>query len=96
MAMSVEQFRELMTEKYLRRAVELDNSAGAAKAYFNLGLAYQRLKHYEDSEEAYRNALALRPNYPEAWYNLALLELQNKNYDKAEEHGKPELYGEED
>ncbi len=42
-------------------------------AYFYLASAYTAYKWYEKAIEAMRHAIALRPHYAMAWYNLGVL-----------------------
>lgn len=42
----------------------------SAEAYFNLGLAYGRLKDNENQIEAYKQALKLNPKRHEVFFNL--------------------------
>jgi tetratricopeptide (TPR) repeat protein len=43
-----------------------------ASAWYNLGTDYGRLKRYDDSVEALRQAVRINPKYASAWYNLGL------------------------
>ncbi len=45
----------------------------------NLGIAYRGLGKLVEAEDAYRHALLLQPNYPEAWFNLGNLLRDNGN-----------------
>jgi len=65
------------------------------KIHFNLGLAYQTLleqevpgigsnnEHLNKAMEAYREALKLKPDFPEAYYQLATLYQLQKDYARA-------------
>ena len=44
----------------------------AADALSNLGVVHRKLLQWTESEAACREALALRPDFVEAWYNLSL------------------------
>lgn len=50
-----------------------------AKAYHNLGNAYLKAGKYEESIEAYKNALRNNPNDPDTRYNLAYAQSKLKN-----------------
>lgn len=50
-----------------------------AKAYHNLGNAYLKAEKYEESIEAYKNALRNNPNDPDTRYNLAYAQSKLKN-----------------
>lgn len=41
-------------------------------AHFWLGVAYANLKFYEDAIAAFKQAIKLKPDYPEAWAGLGL------------------------
>ena len=45
-----------------------------ARGWFNRGNALAHLERYEEATEAYRHALELKPDYPEAQANLEYLE----------------------
>ncbi len=45
----------------------------------NLGIAYRGVGKLPEAEEVYRRALALQPDYPEAWFNLGNLLRDNGN-----------------
>lgn len=47
-------------------------SPSAADALSNLGVVHRKLSQWPESEAACRRALALRPDFVEAWYNLSL------------------------
>ena len=44
----------------------------SADALSNLGVVHRKLQQWSESEAACRDALALRPDFVEAWYNLSL------------------------
>lgn len=50
-----------------------------AKAYHNLGNAYLKAGKYEESIEAYKNALRNNPNDPDTRYNLAYAQSKLQN-----------------
>ena len=43
-----------------------------ADCYFNVGVSQQQLKNSEGAEAAFKKAIELRPNYPEAYNALAV------------------------
>lgn len=51
-----------------RRAIQVQPTA--AESYFNLGIALKDLSRNQDSAVAYLSALALRPDFPQAHFNL--------------------------
>ena len=56
-----------------RRIIKLKPDDAAAR--YNLGVALQAQDRHPDSIGSYREALALNPDYAEAWSNLGLAEL---------------------
>jgi Flp pilus assembly protein TadD len=55
---------------------------------FALGSAYLRTGQIDEAEQAYREALKLRPKYGEAHSNLAVIWLKRGDYDQAHTHVK--------
>lgn len=55
---------------------------GKARAWFNLGGAYMNVDP-EKAHSAFLNALKLRPDFVEAWYDLGILEQQKGHWDAA-------------
>lgn len=49
----------------------------------NLGGVYYSLKDYEEAEKLFEVAAALKPDWANAFYNLAWAQFQNKKYDNA-------------
>lgn len=49
----------------------------------NAGIVYAKLKRFDDSERAYRNALNMNPEYAECEVNLALLLMEQQKYGEA-------------
>ncbi len=49
----------------------------------NLGGVYYSLKDYEEAEKLFEVSAALKPDWSNAFYNLAWAQFQNKKYDKA-------------
>lgn len=54
-----------------------------ADAWNNLGIAYGRLKRYNDAVEALRQALRINPEYAAAWYNLGNAYFYLKRYNES-------------
>lgn len=52
-------------------------------AWFNLGSAFQELKLYEKSIDAYKYAIAIRDNFESAYRNMADAYIRLKNYQAA-------------
>ena len=65
----------------LRTAVRLQ--PGNAEAFFDLGLIHQKLKQFDESEEAFERALYLRPGYWPGHDALAKLYLSQGRYEPA-------------
>jgi tetratricopeptide (TPR) repeat protein len=71
-------------------AVEAFTSAGnamptCADCFFNVGVSQQQLKNSAAAEAAFKKAIELRPNYPEAYNALAALYTADKKMDLAAE-----------
>jgi serine protease Do len=49
--------------------------SGNSNSWLALGKAHQQLQQYDQAVAAYRKAIALERDYPEAWYNLGLVYL---------------------
>lgn len=69
-------------------AVEAFTSAGTAMptcadCYFNVGVSQQQLKNSAAAEAAFKKAIELRPDYPEAYNALAALYTADKKMDLA-------------
>ena len=54
----------------LKQAIRIDPDY--AKAYYNLGTAYNKSGKYEESIEAYKQAIRINPDDKDAHYNLGL------------------------
>lgn len=54
-----------------------------ARVWFNLGVAYAKRGHLAEAVSAYREAVAVRPDFPEAWYNLGIACGNQRHYDEA-------------
>ena len=46
-------------------------------AYFNLGNIYFELEDYDNATKAYDNAIALKPDFGEAYYNRGYIALRD-------------------
>ncbi|MDZ4723132.1 MAG: tetratricopeptide repeat protein [candidate division Zixibacteria bacterium] len=64
-----EQYKKAVS--YLERAIAKDTLY--ARAWYNLGLAFHKLKKMGDATKAYQKAIAIRPHYYKPKYNLASL-----------------------
>ncbi len=51
-----------------------------ANGFYNAGVIYEKLLNYSESEVNYRKAIELKPNFPEARWNLSLLLLREEKY----------------
>lgn len=66
----------------LLNAVQLDPKS--AKGYFQLGVAYMKLKEYPEAIEAYKKSGTLDPNFPDTYFNLGYIYAMGKDFSKAE------------
>lgn len=62
----------------------LDDPVMAATAHFKIGTVQARQGRPEEAAASYRHALALRPGYPEATNNLALMHMERAETEPAE------------
>jgi tetratricopeptide (TPR) repeat protein len=58
-------------QSWLTRAATLKAPAPSADTFLNESLALYRMGKFDDSIQAAREALKLRPDYPAAWNNIA-------------------------
>lgn len=65
----------------LLRAIQL--KPGGAELHFKLGHSYEKLRRLDESARAYRAALKLRPDFPEAQNGLLLVLPGLGNYEEA-------------
>jgi tetratricopeptide (TPR) repeat protein len=49
------------------------------KAYYNMGVAYDKLKEYQEAIDTYKEAIKIKPDYHKAYYNMGVA------YDKLKE-----------
>ncbi len=75
---------EAWTVASYRRAILLDPNNPSLR--LNLGGVYYALKDYPEASKLFEQAAALKPNWPNAFYNLAWAEFQEKQYDNAVTH----------
>lgn len=68
-------------EDWCRRALEIEPAS--AEAYFNLACALRRLDRNREAWQAYRCALAHRPDYADAWAEMGTLHLSEKRHAEA-------------
>lgn len=68
----------------IEEAIRHDDSN--ALFYNNYGIALKALGREDEAEAAYRKALELKPDYPGALYNLAMLLFEQENLVQAEAH----------
>jgi len=54
------------------------------KAFYALGMAHGAMKNWQTAKTAFRQAVALKHNDGEAWFDLALVLLEEKDFDAAE------------
>jgi len=73
-AKAVEEFNEAI--KLSRRSFQ--------KAFYALGMAHVDLKNWREAKTAFRKSVKLKPNDGEAWFDLALVFLEEKDFDAAE------------
>lgn len=78
-----EQIRQL--EMLLRSGRSSPELAVPAEVYLALGSAYFRSGNSGDAEREYRTAVRIRPNFGEAWNNLAVVCLTTGRPDEAED-----------
>lgn len=57
-------------------------------AYNNFGLALKKMGKLNEAKQSYNTALALKPDYPEALNNIAVIELSERLYTQAKDHLK--------
>jgi tetratricopeptide (TPR) repeat protein len=73
------QFEE--AEKYLLRAIELDNKF--VDAFDHLGLVYRNMNRYEDAEKMYLLSIEINPNNSVPYINLAIVYRRQGRYEDA-------------
>lgn len=61
------------------------SSVDGALGHFKIGTVYSRMNRDEEAEQSYIEALRLRPNYPDATNNLALLYAKRGEFVQAEQ-----------
>lgn len=53
------------------------------KAFYALGMAQKELKNWQKAESSFRDALRLEKSDGEAWFDLAMIYLEEENYESA-------------
>jgi tetratricopeptide (TPR) repeat protein len=53
------------------------------KAFYALGMAHSELKNWHKAKSAFRKAVELKPDDGEAWFDLAMVFLVEKDFDSA-------------
>ena len=72
-----------MLKKDFSKAIEIYRAAlakdtSSAKLYYNLGLAYVKSEQIENAMNSYLQAIKYKPDYAQAWYNIARIHSQNE------------------
>ena len=67
------------------RAVEMRDNPSIR---LNLALAYRDQEYFDKARDSLKQALALKPDFPQAQYEIALLYLKEQNLDRATKHFK--------
>lgn len=68
---------------YLEIAIKTDISSLKARAYFNIGFCYDKLKTYSKSIEAYKQIIRINPDCAEVHYSLGVAYLLTRDRDSA-------------
>jgi tetratricopeptide (TPR) repeat protein len=71
------------TKNYAEAVAALTNWPEVPKLYFELGYAYQKLSKTEDAKTNYNKCLELKPDYANAFKQLADMDYDNAGYDAA-------------
>lgn len=66
----------------LSKAIELSSSKHQ-RAHYALGMAQSRLKNWRAAREAFQNAIRLKKSDGEAWFDLAMVLIEEKDYETA-------------
>src|SRR3989344_971595 len=78
---NVAQGADVWTVAAYRKAIILDPNNPILR--LNLGGVYYSLKNYDLANDSFEQAVALKPDWPHAHYNLAWSQFQNKKRDQA-------------
>ncbi|OGK40138.1 hypothetical protein A3F34_03325 [Candidatus Roizmanbacteria bacterium RIFCSPHIGHO2_12_FULL_44_10] len=78
---NVAQGADVWTVAAYRKAILLDPNNPILR--LNLGGVYYSLKNYDLATDSFEQAVALKPDWPNAYYNLAWSQFQNKKRDQA-------------
>jgi tetratricopeptide (TPR) repeat protein len=52
-------------------------------AYYNMGVAYDKLKEYQEAIDAYKEAIKIKPDDHKAYYNMGVAYDKLKEYQEA-------------
>ncbi len=79
-------FRLNKPDKSIERFTEAINLSrrNYQKAFYALGMAQMKLKNFDEAENAFRDALKLKTDDGEAWFDLAFVYLNKQNFSEAE------------
>ena len=80
------QLKEAMGEKekkQVKAKIADEERSFEAKGWFDKGYQHGLNKEYDEEVEAYTNAIALTPNYADAYYNRGLAYYNKGQYDRA-------------
>ncbi|MFT4968453.1 MAG: Ca-activated chloride channel family protein [Chitinophagales bacterium] len=72
-------------ERFKKAAEKFEDKGDKSHAYHNMGNSYLSKKEYENSIQAYKEALKLVPNNMDAKYNLAYAQLKLKKEQEQQE-----------
>lgn len=67
--------------KIFKRIITLDPKN--YRAYYNLGIAYFNLNHFEEALNAYNISISIKPDYKHVYYNIGLLHEATENLEGA-------------
>lgn len=74
--------------KHIDSALSMEQTA----SFLNeKGLICEKLKHYDEAQKAYEDAISLNPYAPDSFANLGNLYFRNENYRRAEDYYKKAL-----
>ncbi|QER41409.1 tetratricopeptide repeat protein [Thermodesulfobacterium sp. TA1] len=74
------------TIEELKKALQNERKKCDPEVYNLLGLAYMGKNDYEKAKQAFKDAIAIKPDYAEAYNNLGSLMILQQNYTKAIEY----------
>ena len=73
-------YTEEALKQLLYLAEKLNNDSAV---FFNIGIAYEKIKDLNNAEIYYRKTIDIEPNNIDAYYNLGLIYIDKKLYDSA-------------